>query len=105
MKISAIKLIVLLYLVLKFCRNWRKLKKVTSNQSWVHPHGKPEIRIFLRKRLVRKLGKTDLSKFFTQHYEHMDVSSVKISHLQRSRQSMAEMSGRHKDDGHCIVFG
>ncbi len=56
-----------------------EIEKVTSNQNWVHLHVKPEIRIFLRKRLVRKLGKSDLAEFFTQHLEHIDASSVKIS--------------------------
>ena len=40
---------------------------------------KPEIRIFLRKRLVRELGPTNPFEFFTQHLGRIDVSSVKIS--------------------------
>ena len=42
-------------------------------------HKKSEIRIFLRKRLVRELGKTDHFEFFTQHLEPTNVSSVRIS--------------------------
>ena len=38
-----------------------------------------QFRIFLPKRLVRKLGSADLSEFFIQKYLHIDVSSVKIS--------------------------
>ena len=39
---------------------------------------KAEIRIFLRKRLVRELGATNLSEIFTQYLQRIDVSSVKI---------------------------
>mgnify|MGYP001796921940 CR=1 FL=1 len=41
-------------------------------------HEKPEIRIFLRKRLVKELGKTNHSEIFPQHLERIDMRSVKI---------------------------
>ena len=37
------------------------------------PSRKPEIRIVLRKRLVRELGIINLFEFFTQHSEHIEV--------------------------------
>ena len=35
--------------------------------------------MFSRKQLIRELRKADLSEFFTQHLEPIDISSVKIS--------------------------
>ncbi len=64
--------------MLKFCQNWCESEKVTSNQSRVHPHGKPEIRIFLRKRLAKNLEQTDPSEISREHLEHIDTSSFKI---------------------------
>ena len=37
---------------------------------------KPEIRIFLRKRLVSELGATNPFEFFIQHLGRIDVSSI-----------------------------
>ena len=39
---------------------------------------KPEIRIFLRKRLVRELGVTNPFEFFYKHLGRIDVFSFKI---------------------------
>ena len=39
---------------------------------------KPEIRIILRKQLVRELGPTNPFEFFKQHLGRIDVSSVQF---------------------------
>ena len=53
--------------------------KSYKQSKWVHLDEKPEIHIFLRKRLVRELGVTNPFEFFMQHLGRIDVSSVKIS--------------------------
>jgi hypothetical protein len=61
-------------------------------------HYGPEIRIVLRKRLVRELGKTDFSEFFTQHLEPIDVSSVQISC------NLVQRLTRYKQKQNGVVF-
>jgi hypothetical protein len=55
-----------------------QLRSMGPPSFLVRLHEKPEICIFLRKYLVRELRKTDLSRFFTQYSEPIDVSIVKI---------------------------
>jgi hypothetical protein len=62
------------------------------------PSRKPEIRIVLRKRLVRELGKTDFSEFFTQYLELTDVSLVQISC------NLVERLTRYKQKQNGVVF-
>ena len=62
-------------ILLKLVLIWKSYKQ----SKRVHLDEKSEIRIFLRKRLVRELGETDISEFFLQHLDHIVVSSVKIS--------------------------
>ena len=59
---------------------------------------KQEIRIFLRKRLVRELRATNLSEFFTQHLEHIDISLVKISY------DLVERLTRYKEKQKGTLF-
>ncbi len=44
-----------------------QIETVISNEIRVYPHLKPEICTFLRKRLVRELGKANLSELFKEH--------------------------------------